>query len=303
MLAIKELLFDRNDERYVDERVHMCPADVEPVTVQSYLEQRLGQPLDVSWTSTEDLDRVAVGWTFAVPDDWPVEGDRSQCEVVAIPMLVDDTGELAGSALLALAEERRRMEQLAAETGAQFRVEHRSPKPYRRDQSGAATSGATRMLECLAEMTAAVDEIRDNLVYVAGELPSLEADAELIELTQSVCEGIQQSIHFDLRGELRTLGEKLQRDSESLDPGVNPDPRATLTLIKHWLASDLQQFHEVVEAVVARANSDADGLLSLLVIESGTNILKAGARVTAAADEIERILDGGQQGQDSSNES
>ena len=129
MLVIKELLFDRSREQYVDWRITPCPDDVELDTVASWLEQRYGPPINTSWTVTEDIGEVPVGWVYQVPADWP-DANRAEQEMVAVPMLVDVRGEPTDSAFLVQAEQKARWESAARQVGVEMTITRIKHRPY-----------------------------------------------------------------------------------------------------------------------------------------------------------------------------
>lgn len=87
-----------------------CPADVEPETVQSFLIQHFGEPIEVAWTATERHERVDLGWIFRTPP----EGEAA--EVLCVPFIDMGDGSLRPMFEL-LADQRQDFEHLAA-TGA-----------------------------------------------------------------------------------------------------------------------------------------------------------------------------------------
>jgi hypothetical protein len=129
MLVIKELLFDRSRDQYVDWRITPCPDDVELDTVASWLEQQYGPAVNTSWTRTEDGGEVPIGLVYQVPADWPT-ANRADQEMVAVPMLVDVGGEPTDSAFLVQAEQRARWEKAAKQVGVEMTVTTIKQRPY-----------------------------------------------------------------------------------------------------------------------------------------------------------------------------
>jgi hypothetical protein len=127
--VIKELLFDRSREQYVDWRTTPCPDDVELDTVASWLEQRYGPAINASWTVTEDVGEVPIGWVYEVPADWP-SVNRAEQEMVAVPMLVDVGGEPTDSPFLVQAELRARLQDAAKQAGVEMTVTTITQRPY-----------------------------------------------------------------------------------------------------------------------------------------------------------------------------
>ena len=114
-MIIKQLVFDRVRNEYVGEHLVESPPSVEFDSVQSWLARRFGPVLDLAYTDDERGERIAVGWTFDLPDGIPVDGTRSAFEIVMIPMLTDPgTGTLV-SAFDWQAKEKRRFEKMAAD--------------------------------------------------------------------------------------------------------------------------------------------------------------------------------------------
>ena len=70
-LRIMELLCDVASQTTVAERWHVCPDNVDLTTVQSYLTQRLGDPLRVATTDGSD---EMIGWVFAAPETTGLTG-------------------------------------------------------------------------------------------------------------------------------------------------------------------------------------------------------------------------------------
>ena len=129
MLVIKELLFDRSREQYVDWRITPCPDDMELDTVASWLEQRYGPAINTSWTPTEDLGEVPVGWVYQVPADWPT-ANRAEQEMVAVPMLVDASGQPTDSVFLVQAEQKARLQDVARQAGVEMTITVVKQRPY-----------------------------------------------------------------------------------------------------------------------------------------------------------------------------
>src|SRR5918996_6529708 len=91
--AIRYLFLTSGNE-LVREVTEGVPESVRPENVLSFLREKHGEPLDVAWTSSDELDRVDIGWVFRPSAE--VLGDVGpDAELVAMPMIRDDrTGEL-----------------------------------------------------------------------------------------------------------------------------------------------------------------------------------------------------------------
>jgi hypothetical protein len=85
-----------------------CPAGVEPDTVQSFLIQHFGEPIEVAWTTTERHERVDLGWIFRAPPEVETEA-----EVMCVPFIDIGDGPLRPMFEL-LADQRQDFEHLAA---------------------------------------------------------------------------------------------------------------------------------------------------------------------------------------------
>ena len=91
--AIRYLFLTSGNElvRDVTEGV---PESVRAENVLSFLRDKHGEPLDVAWTSSDELDRIDIGWVFR-PSPEGLEDVGSDVELIAMPMIRDDrTGEL-----------------------------------------------------------------------------------------------------------------------------------------------------------------------------------------------------------------
>ena len=118
-----ERLYDIPRQTCVGERWHHCPEDVDVTTVQSYLSQRLGDPLRIAMTSTPDDAESVTGWVCQAPDDWPVDGDRTHDALAAIPVVCHP--DLPWTPAFPFQrEERRRFDALAKAYGTELQVEH-----------------------------------------------------------------------------------------------------------------------------------------------------------------------------------
>ena len=107
-MTIKQLVFDRSSEQYVDEHLVEAPGSVDFTNVRSWLVDRFGPVLNVARSITSEGEDIAIGWTFALPDGLNVEGPRDGFEIVMVPMLTDpETGEFI-SAFMWQAEEKAR---------------------------------------------------------------------------------------------------------------------------------------------------------------------------------------------------
>jgi hypothetical protein len=57
-------LFLTSENDLVHEVTESVPDSVRAENVLSFLRKKHGEPLDVAWTSSEELDRVDIGWVF-----------------------------------------------------------------------------------------------------------------------------------------------------------------------------------------------------------------------------------------------
>lgn len=91
--AIRLVLLSKSND-LLQESTEDVPASVEATNVLSFLTQRYGEPLDVAWTATDELERVDVGWVF------PVSGEAAAthgeaADLIAVPLIRDNlSGEL-----------------------------------------------------------------------------------------------------------------------------------------------------------------------------------------------------------------
>ena len=105
-MLIQELRCRPATDEWSDPLVWETPGDVDATNVLSFLTQHYGaEPLDVSWTSTPEHERVEIGWTFAAAAETDAE------EIVAIPLLGD--GDDAVPLFIAMADQRAELESLA----------------------------------------------------------------------------------------------------------------------------------------------------------------------------------------------
>lgn len=133
----------------------------------------------------------------------------------------------------------------------------------------------------VGEMHRALSEISQNVEYVLGELPKVQAEAALLDSAHEVFMEFRGTVH-DLRTEIFNLADTLglRPGEDPYDPDLSPDPRVTLGLIARWLGEDLGKVHALVQKL------GEAGLLQVLVTESAANILRAGGRVL---DEVRRV--------------
>jgi hypothetical protein len=133
------------------------------------------------------------------------------------------------------------------------------------------TEPVLTLYRCLGEMAA-------NLAYISRELPALEMEDGIRAAIIGMCDDFDSAL-YDVRKEVRTLEDKLgmHPGEEPFDPNVvNPDPKATLSLIETWLRRELEALHVVVKKLERAAEQDpAMGGVFVLVAESGANMLTA----------------------------
>lgn len=136
----------------------------------------------------------------------------------------------------------------------------------------------------------ALDDIAGNVAFVEGELPKVALRATDRAAVLDRMREFDGAIH-DVRTEIRNLEDKLglHPGEPPQDPDIaNPDPRATMRLIRNWRWTEIEALDPLVRRLQATAKVDiAFGLASLLVGESATNILNAFNAVEAALAHIE----------------
>ena len=117
------------------------PPDVEMDTLESFVGQRFGEPLDVASVEHPTLGVVRVGWVLEIPNGMEVPGRHEDFELVLIPMMTDpdDPGSLM-SVFLRLAESKKEFERLAADgTVARLVVRDMVRREYRPRKRGASS--------------------------------------------------------------------------------------------------------------------------------------------------------------------
>ena len=119
------------------------PPDVEMETLESFVGQRFGEPLDVALVEHPTLGVVRVGWVLEVPVGMEVPGRHEDFELVLIPMIAesDDPRSLV-SVFLRLAESQAEFERLAAEgTVDRLVVRDMVPREYRPQPGAVSRTG------------------------------------------------------------------------------------------------------------------------------------------------------------------
>lgn len=86
------LLILSGDNELLDESIEEVPKSVEASNVLSFLTQRFGEPLDVAWTATEELERVDIGWVFPLSDE-DAAAHAEGADLIAVPLIKDRSGE------------------------------------------------------------------------------------------------------------------------------------------------------------------------------------------------------------------
>jgi len=89
--------------------LRLCPPDVEPDTILSFLAGKFGDPVETAWTSTERHPRIETGWIFRSPHKG--EPDRD-VEILCVPFVEVD-GSLRPM-YEHLADRRQEFEELAS---------------------------------------------------------------------------------------------------------------------------------------------------------------------------------------------
>jgi hypothetical protein len=115
-LAVRELLQRTATKAFVASRLHVCPPTVDATNVLSYLQHRYGgEPIDRTRTVDPEVGDVAIGWCFSLPGDLLADGDHTEFDVNAIPMIRDaESGKIEATSL-AGARVEVMFERLAAE--------------------------------------------------------------------------------------------------------------------------------------------------------------------------------------------
>lgn len=139
---------------------------------------------------------------------------------------------------------------------------------------------------------AALGDISDNVEFMLGELPKIAATKSLLDRTNGVCMAFRGTV-MEVRSEILNLEDKLglRPDKAPHDPDMqNSDPRVTLRFITGWFSEDLRSLHALVEELRGAGDTETkdgtEGLLTLLVTESATNILKAAGSIVESVDEL-----------------
>jgi hypothetical protein len=137
-------------------------------------------------------------------------------------------------------------------------------------------------------------ELTTNALYMRNELGNLPDPPEVKARIARLCDSLL-GVAYDLRKEVPNLEYKLALGAgeKSRDPDItNPDPRVTLDLIRALPEEVL--FDELMIVLRSLQPDDEPSvrhpLSYILVLESGSNMLKAHARAAEAIDRIEAIL-------------
>jgi len=104
-----------------------CPPDVEPDTILPFLTQRLGEPAETVWTSTEHHERLSIGWVFPAA---PATGPQDAVEFACIPFIESPDGALQPM-FEVQADQRRHFAQLADSHGLDATVIQHTHRAYR----------------------------------------------------------------------------------------------------------------------------------------------------------------------------
>jgi len=137
--------------------------------------------------------------------------------------------------------------------------------------------GSEIFIEPVSSLYRLLEEISGQIAFIRRELPSLEMSKQIRPAISGMCEDFDSTL-YDVRKEVRTLEDKLgmQPGEEPFDPDVNPDPRATLSLIRSWLRTELESLNRIVTKLQTREErGSATGAVFILVAESGAGILRA----------------------------
>lgn len=128
------------------------------------------------------------------------------------------------------------------------------------------------------------DAIAHNLAYIQKELPTLFLPNDLRNEISTLCREFE-SVVYDVRAEIRNLEDKLglYPGEEPFDSHINPDPRATMSLIEKWIASEVQALDTLVRKLWTLTAQDEQrySLVNSLVTEAAANILQAQAGMRA----------------------
>ena len=123
-------------------------------------------------------------------------------------------------------------------------------------------------------------QLMENGTYILKQLPSLEMPGELRRQLESLCGNLIGTKH-DLIHEIHELSQLAVKS-----PG-DPAIREGIDRMCQWINESNGTFKAGVDAVYEAMNAgEVDGLLSLLLTESGVNILRATPRYPAGQREI-----------------
>ena len=112
-------------------------------------------------------------------------------------------------------------------------------------------------------------QMMENGSYILKQLPSLQMPDALRQQLEALCQELISTKH-DLVHEIHEISELAVKT-----PG-DPAIRERIDRICQWINGDNLSFKTGVDAVhEAMARGEVDGLLSLLLTESGVNILNA----------------------------
>ncbi len=131
----------------------------------------------------------------------------------------------------------------------------------------------------IANLYQQIHLIASNLIYIQKELSALSISADLKHDISTMCEEFQSAV-YDVKTEIRNLEDKLgmHPGEEAFDPNIiNPDPRVTMGFIERWIAAEIQKLDNLVRklGMLTEQDSEAYGLVDILIRESATNIIQA----------------------------
>lgn len=147
-----------------------------------------------------------------------------------------------------------------------------------------------------AQVAEGIDTILANVAFIAKEVRTIAVTEVLKGEVLGICESLRNTLVFDVRKELETLGDKLgiHPGQEPAAPDVvNPDPQVNIGFIKEWTWREIAKLDRVIKNLPKETKDVEAAAFAVLLRESGANILHAYARLRTATDEISRLWSDG----------
>ncbi len=148
-------------------------------------------------------------------------------------------------------------------------------------KKGEAVRLISVMHECIGIMMRNAD-------FVVKETSSLAADEPLRSEITGTCRQLSDTLMFDVRGEMRAIEDKLGLASEP-DSYSNRDPGVNAQLITSWVGTAIDDLNRLIQSLPESTEQPAQISLSILLRESGTNILVAYKRLCDAAEAVKKL--------------